>query len=110
MTIFYLRINNRTGPRQFKREADIRKIFRTPDAFVDSRPFRLYKRLVDSEMEKNFDELIIDGEILKSVVRCKRCYTLLAKPIRSRVALRKHLKTKNCKISSKYWGKKFGAD
>ncbi len=73
-------IINLTGQRQFKRQEDIRKIVRTPAAFVDSRPFRLYKRLVDNEMEENFEELIIDGEIIKSVVRCKQCYILLAKP------------------------------
>ena len=105
MTIFYLRINNRIGQRQFQREADIRQIVRTPAALLDSRPFRLYKLLLNSEMETNFDELIIVGEIIRSVVRCKHCYTLLAKPIRSRVALRKHLKTLNCQIRSKYWGK-----
>ena len=98
------RIINLKGQRQNQREEDIHKIVRTPAAFVDSRPFRLYKRLVDSEMEENFDELIIDGEIIKSVVRCKQCYTLLAKPIRSRIPLRKHLETLKCQIQREHWG------
>ncbi len=99
-----------TGQLQLHRQEDIRKIVRTPAAFVDSRPFRLYKRLVDTEMEENFDELIIDGEIIKSVVRCKQCYLLLAKPIRSRVPLQKHLETVNYRIRSENWGRKCKSD
>ena len=95
-----------TGKRQGQRQEDIHKIVRTPAAFVESRPFRLYKRLVDTEMEENFGELIIDGEIIKSVVRCKQCYTLLAKPIGSRAPLMKHLETLNCQLQSGQWGKK----
>ncbi len=39
LSIFYLRINNRTGQHQFKREGDIRKIFSTPSAFVENQTY-----------------------------------------------------------------------